>query len=138
MVALQPPKEAFGRASITLLLQQDVQHLAMFVHRAPQPMRDTAHYDTHLIQMPGSATLWFAVAQRLGQVGTKLGASDPDRLMADVDALFEQKFLHVPVGKQKAVAKIDCVGDDAFRKAIPFRTSGRFKHPGSLPQLKLS
>ncbi len=85
-------------------------------HRSPQPVCDTAENDAHLASVPGPAAPRLTVPQGLSQVGAELGAPDPNRLVADVDASLEQQLLHVPVREQEAVVKVHRVGETAFGK----------------------
>ena len=75
-------------------------------------MRGTAHNDTDLVKVPSPASLGLTVSYYLSQVGAELGAPDPNRLIADVNAPFEQQFLHVAVRQQKAMVKVHRIRND--------------------------
>ena len=86
--------------------------------------------------MPVPAAPRPTTAQRFGQVRAKLGAPDPDRFVADVDASLEQQLLHVPIREQEAVVGVHGLGTDQLRKALTLRPFTRFVHRVSLPDVK--
>lgn len=121
-----------------MLLEQHIQYLAMLVDRTPQPVCDSMENHAHLVEVPGPTSPWFEVAQRFGEIRTKLGAPDSHRFMTHFDASLEQKLLHIPVREQKTVVEVNSIGDDDFRETLTFRALSWGKHPRSLPLLKIS
>ena len=56
--------------------------------------------------------------------------------MTDVDAAFEQEFLHVALGDGQTVVEVDGVADDQLGETVAFRAFRGVTHPTSLPDLK--
>src|SRR3954469_11596604 len=48
----QLPEQAFGGPFVPPALHQDVEHDAVLVHRAPQPVLLAGNFDSNLVQMP--------------------------------------------------------------------------------------
>ena len=58
------------------------------------------------------------------------------RFVTDVDAPLEQQLLHVLVGKQEAVVKVDRIRDDTLRKAVSLEAFSTLSHSSSPTHLK--
>ena len=65
--AQQASEECFGCLSITVFLQEDVKHSALFIHRPPEPVFDSTNDNMHLIQMPPGTPSGFPVTQFLSE-----------------------------------------------------------------------
>ncbi len=48
----QPTEEGPGRVRVPMRLEQEVEHHAVLIHSAPQPMFDTLRRHAHFVEMP--------------------------------------------------------------------------------------
>ena len=105
-------QEGLRSSSVSVQLEQNVEHEAVFVGRPPQPMPDTIHRRADLVQVPSGTPPGFPVTQFVGEQRTKCDAPLPECLMTDLDAALVEQFLNISVAEWKAVAQPDGVLDD--------------------------
>ena len=91
----QRSEESSGGVSIASRLHEDVDHVAVLVHGAPEILSPALNGDEELVQMPGIAPPAQAAAQRPGVVGPKGLTPLPDRLVRDGDPAFGEQILDV-------------------------------------------
>lgn len=110
-------EEALGRLLVPAALDQDIEHHAVLVDRAPQIMLLVADADEHLVQEPLVARLGPAALERVGEVPAEAQAPLPDRLVADLDAARRQDQLYLPHAQAEAVVQPHGLADDRGREA---------------------
>ena len=63
----QAEEEGPHRLGVAVLLQEDIQHVSVIVHRPPQPVVDPADLNAHLVQMPSRTPPGFSMTHFLGE-----------------------------------------------------------------------
>src|SRR3712207_983984 len=91
----QALEEALGGRGIPPILDQDVQHHAVLIHRAPEVMQLAVDLQEDLVQVPGVARLRPSPTQPAGELAAELQAPLPDALVADHDAPLGEDQLDV-------------------------------------------
>jgi hypothetical protein len=82
----QALEEPLGCTPVPSTLNQDVQHHAVLVHRAPEIVEHAIDAQKHLTEVPGVARLRPAPSQLSGELRAELSAPAPDALKRDGDA----------------------------------------------------
>src|SRR5215510_2011232 len=125
---LQAPEELakklLRRVLIAPALHQNVEHVIVLIHGAPQVMALTIDRPKHLIQVPFVTWLGASTLQLIGVVLPKLQTPLADGFMGDVDAALKQEFLHVAVTQREAIIEPDSMADDLAGKAVIFVALG--------------
>jgi hypothetical protein len=119
----QALEEPLGGTPVPPILNQDVQHHAMLIYRAPEIMQHAVDAQKHLIEVPGVARLRPAPPQLTGELRTELPTPAPDTLMRDGDAPLRQDQFHIPQAQAEHVIQPHSVADDLRREAVS-RISG--------------
>jgi hypothetical protein len=102
--SLQRSSEAtLGSVGITPILNQNVEHDAVLIHRAPEIVLHAPDSDADLIEVPLVPGSWPAVAQAAGQRLAEFLAPAPHGIMGDDDAPLGQKQLDVPQAEAEYV-----------------------------------
>ena len=91
----QFPKEPYRGATIPARLHQDVEHVAVLVHRAPEILLAAVERDEELVEVPRVALLTAPAPQRPGIVRAERQAPLADGLVADGDPPLSQEILDV-------------------------------------------
>ena len=89
-------EETLGSVGITPLLNQNVEHDAVLIHRAPEIVLHAPDSDDDLTEVPLVPGPWPGVAQAAGKRLAGFLTPAPHRLIADDDAPLGQKQLDVP------------------------------------------
>ena len=66
----QALEEALRCRSVPAILDQDVEHHPVLIHRAPEVVQDAIDPQVHLIEVPDVARLWPAAPQLPGELGS--------------------------------------------------------------------
>lgn len=114
----QASEECFGCLSITVFLQENVEHGTLFIHCPPQPMFHSTNDNMHLIQMPPGTPSGFPVTQLLGQEWGELDVPLAEGFVADVNSSLMEKFLNITLAERKAVVQPQSVADDTQRETV--------------------
>jgi hypothetical protein len=98
-LVLQASEQAFEEplrsTDIATILDQDVEHDAVLVHRAPEIVQLAIDLQEYLIQVPGVAWLGPTSAKLPGKVGAEGEAPRPNALVSDGDTPLGQDQLDV-------------------------------------------
>src|SRR5262245_998779 len=115
-------------------LDQDIEHVIVLIHSAPQVMALPVDGQEHLIQVPLVPWLGASVLQRIRVVLPTLQTPLADGLMSHVDATLAQDLLYVTVAQREAIIEPDAMADDLAGEAmvlVAFGVSG-WRHVGCL------
>ncbi len=105
----QLPEESYRGAPIPPRLDQDVEHVAVLVHRAPEILLAAVECDEQFVEMPRVA-LWTAQPpERAGVVPAECQAPLPDGFVSDRNAPLGQQVLNVPEAESR-------IGNRAIRR----------------------
>src|SRR3954454_17045071 len=117
-------------------LHQDVEHEAVLVHRAPQPVLLAGDLDRNLIKVPFVSGAGQPAPDPVGEVLAELQRPLPYGLVADDDAACGQHLLNHTQAEGKAEIQPHCMADDLGWEAIAgvAGANGR-RHPVPLPVL---
>lgn len=91
-----------------------------------------ANLQEHLIEVPGVARLWSALAELAGKVGAELTAPLSDALVGDADAPLGQDQLHLAQVQAENEIQSDSVADDRGWEAVSGLGRGLRRHPAIL------
>ncbi len=111
-------EEFLRRLLVTSALHQDIEHVAVLIHRPPEVMPLTLDRQEDLIQMLLIPGLRPAVAQLIGIVLAELPAPLADRFIGHDDATGEQQLFDIPVTEAEAEIKPHRVADDFRWKPV--------------------
>ncbi len=130
----QPLEETLGGGGVPPILDQDVEHDPLLIHRSPEVMQLAVDANEHLVQMPGVA--WpRPSAPQLGRVArAELQALAPDALVAHHHAPFGQDQLDIPQAQAEHVIEPHGMADELGREAVPGVGGRVWHHLTSLAQ----
>src|SRR5882724_3063907 len=114
----QATEEPLRRGAIALLLDQNVQHHAMLIHRPPEVVQHTVDANENFIQVPGVARSRPPAMQAPRVFGTKLVAPVADALPRHQDATLGQDEFDVPEAEAEQMIQPYGVADDLSLKAM--------------------
>jgi len=103
----QLAKEPRGRLGIAPALDQDVEHVAVLIHRAPEMVQLAADADEHLVHESLVAWPWPTPLQRGGEQPAEAQALCADALLANHDAVGGEDQLDVTQAQAEAVIQPD-------------------------------
>ena len=116
--AQQASKECFGCLSITVFLQEDVKHSALFVHRPPEPVFNSTNDNVHLIQMPPGTPTGFPVTSFLSQEWGEFDVPLAKGFVDDVNSSLVEQLLNITLAEREAVVEPQGVPNDTQRKTV--------------------
>src|SRR6476659_6122816 len=116
----QSAEELLCGPRVSARLDQNVEHVAVLVDRAPQVPLCAVDLDEHLIQVPFVAQPPTTTAQLVRVLLPEPVAPGPDRLIGHVDTTFEHPLLHVAEAQREPVLQPDAMADDLGWKPEPF------------------
>ena len=116
----QSADELLGGHRVAARLDQNVEHVAGRVDRAPQVPLCAVDLDEHRIEVPCVAQPPTTTAQLVRVLLPEPVAPGPDRLLGHVDTTFEHQLLHVAEAQREPVLQPDAMADDLGRKPEPF------------------
>ena len=108
----QRAEESFGGHRISAGLDQNVEHVAVLVDRAPQVVLRAVDPDEHFVAVPFVTGPWPASAQPAGVGLPEFGAPASDRFVADRDTAFEHEFLDLTEAEREPKVQPHAVDDD--------------------------
>ena len=112
MAAQQSSKEPFRGALIAVRLHQDVDHVAVLIHRTPQILLLAVDSNEDLVQVPSIAEAALAPLQFSSIVRTELLTPVPNRFVRDNDSAFGEKILDMAEAQAETMVNPDGVADD--------------------------
>src|SRR6478735_7222959 len=116
----QSAEELLCGHRVSARLDQNVEHGAVLVDRAPQVPLFAVDLDEHLIQVPFVARPRTTTAQLVRILLPEPLAPSPDRLIGHVETTFEHQLLHVAEAQREPVVQPDAMADDLGWKPEPF------------------
>jgi hypothetical protein len=128
----KPLEKPPGGHGVPAVLDENVEHDAVLVQRAPKVVQDAIDPQVHLIEVSGVARLRPASAQLPGELGAEVLAPLPEALVCDGDAPLGQDELDVPQAEAEQVVELDGVADDLGREAVAGVGDGSGHHLTSL------
>ena len=114
----QLAQQALGRLCIAAALNQDVEHDAVLVDRASEPMLPACDADHDLIEVPLVSWRRKTSADLVGEALAELHRPLPHRLMTDVDASGCQHLLDHAQAQGKPEIEPDGMADQVSREAV--------------------
>jgi hypothetical protein len=85
LLAQETPQQALGRFGITPRLDDFVEHIAVLIHRPPQPVLLARDRDHDLIEVPDVATAWRLTPETARVRRPELQRPSADGLVRDND-----------------------------------------------------
>ena len=116
------------RLSVSMLLQQDIQHVALRIHCSPQIVLLALNSDNHFIEMPFICNVWAFVTKLIGILLPELPAPFPNRLICHLNPAIQHHFLNVSVAQGEGVVEPDAVADDFGGETMAMVQVGLFVH----------
>ena len=115
----ESPKESQRRSPVSTRLDENVDHVAVLIHRAPEILALTVDRHKDLVQKSRVSESTLSSLQAPRVVRAELPAPLPNCLVRHENATFSQQILDIP--EAQAVPAIDPhgVADDLRRKAMP-------------------
>ena len=113
----QPCQEAFGGLGIAACLDQDVEHVAGGIDRAPEPMLHAVDRDHNLIKMPLVVRLWPVTPDTSGKMRAETIDPKPDCFPAHNHATLGRRILDICRAQRESMISLDRVCDDLTRVA---------------------
>src|SRR3954462_9700218 len=114
----QLAQEPFGGPFVPPALDQNVEHDAVLVHRAPQPVLLAGDFDGDLVQMPLVSGTGQTPPDPVSKVLAELERPLPHTLMADDDAARGQHLLDHAQAEREAEIQPDSVADHLRRETV--------------------
>jgi hypothetical protein len=126
----QPPQEPEGGLPIAPRLDQEIEHLAFVVDRAPEIMDPAPDADKDLVEMPARGAR-ASLPDPHGIDAPEFEHPLADGFVGHVDTPLGEQVLDVALAEREPETEPDRVLDDVGRKAVP--GIGRFAHPARYP-----
>src|SRR5215470_2766925 len=120
----QLTKELLRRLLGAATLHQDVEHVIVLIHGAPQVMTLPVNRQKDLVQVPLVPWLGPSTLQLIGVVLPKFQTPLADGLVRHIDAALQQELLHVAVAQREAIIEPDAMANDLAKEAVVFVACG--------------
>ena len=114
----QLTKEAFSGSPIASRLDEDIDDVAILVHRTPEILPLTLDGYKHLVQVPRIAEATLPSLQPASVFWTELDAPKSDRFIRDGDPALGKEVLYISKAQTKAMVEPNGVADDLRWKSI--------------------
>ncbi len=88
-------KEAFGGSLVSTACDQDIEDIAVLVHRSPKIMTFAADCDEHFVHVPDVAQSTLSSPQSTGVFGSKFPAPGSNGFVGYGDATLREKVLDI-------------------------------------------
>jgi len=118
LTAQQSSKESFRGALITAWLYQDVDHVAVLIHGAPQILLLAIDSKKDFVQVPNIAEPALTPLQFSSIVRTELLTPESNGFIRDSDSAFGQKILDISEAQAEAMVHPDGIADDFWRETM--------------------
>jgi hypothetical protein len=113
-------KKSFRCMFVASALDQDIQHLAVLIHRAPHIVCFPVNLQVHFIHVPGVAATRATTTQFIRVDLAEFEAPLPHRFLGHDDPTLSQKLFHITKTERKAKVEPDRMTDDFRREAVAF------------------
>ena len=129
----QLAKQARGGPLVPPALDQDVEHQAVLVHRAPEPVFLASDHQAHFVQVPLVSGTGQPAPDLVGEVLAELVRPLAHGPVAHDDAAGGQHVFDHAQAQRKAEVEPDRVADDLGREAVAgIAGAGGCRHPAYL------
>jgi hypothetical protein len=118
LAAQQSSKEPFGGALIAARLHQDVDHVAVLIHRTPEILLLAVDSNEDLVQVPNIAEAALAPLQLSSIVRTELLTPVPNGFIGDDDSAFGEKILDISEAEAETMVHPHGIADDFWRETM--------------------
>ena len=134
----ESPKEPPRRTPVSTRLDENVDQVAVLIHRAPEILALTIDRHEDFVQEPRIAESTLPALQAPRVVRAELPAPLPNRFVRDDDASFRQQIFDIPEAQAVPVVEPHGVADDVGRKAMPEVAGSTRRHPDIVPRGELT
>ena len=114
----QLAEELLRRVLVPAALHQDIEDIAVLIHRPPQVMAFTIDGEEHLIQMPLVARPGRRRRSSLAYAWPNFRHHLADGFVGDDDPTGEQQLFDISIAEAEAEIEPDAVADDLGREAM--------------------
>ena len=111
-------KEAFGSFLVSVACDQDIEHVAILIHRSPKIMALAADRDEQLVYVPDIAETTLSPPQSAGIRWSKLPAPGSNGFVGYGDATLCEKVLDIAKAQSEPMVQPDGMTDDLGWKAV--------------------
>ncbi len=111
-------KEAFGGSLVSTACDQDIEDIAVLVHRSPKIMTFAADHDEHFVHVPDVAESTLSSPQSAGVFGSEFPAPGSNGFVGYGDATLREKVLDISKAQSEAMVQPDGMADDFGWKAV--------------------
>ena len=134
----QSAKESPRCTPVPTGLYEDVDQVAVLIHRAPEILALTVDRDEDFVQKPRISESTLSSLQLPGVIGAELPAPLPNGFVGHDDSSSGQQILDIPEAQAVSVIQPDGVADDFRRQAMPKVAGSSNVHPGIVPRGELT
>src|SRR6266487_9146 len=121
----QLTEKSFGCMLVTSALYQDIQHVAVLIHRPPQVVLLATNREYDLVQMPFVPTARTAVAQFIGVGLSKLQAPLMDGFIREDDTALGHQLFDISITEGETEIQPHTVADNFRRETEAFVIGSR-------------
>jgi hypothetical protein len=118
--SLLPPNRITEKPVIPSALHQDIEHVSLLIHRAPQIVAFTIDRQEDLVQVPLITWPGTPATELIRILLPELATPLPDGFVRHNDPTNEQEFFHITMAKREAKIQPDSVADDLPREPMMF------------------
>ena len=111
-------KEAFGSFPVSVACDQDIEDVAILVHRSPKIMTFAADRDEHLVHVPDVSEATLSPPQSAGVLRPELPAPRSNGFVGYGDATLREKVLDIPKAETEPVVQPNGMADGLGWKAV--------------------
>jgi len=111
-------KEALGSSLVSVARDQDIEDIAILVHRSPKIMTFAADADEHPVDVPDVAESTLSPPQSSGVRGSELPAPRSNGFVGYGDATLGEKVLDIAKTQREPMVQPNRMADDLGRKAV--------------------
>ena len=115
----ESPKESSRRPPVPTRLYENVDHVPVLIHCAPEILALPVDRHEDFVQKPRISESPLSTFQPPRVVGAELPTPLPHGFVRHYDAAFRQQILDIPEAQAVSVIQPDGVADDVRRKAMP-------------------
>src|SRR5215510_3661535 len=115
-------QKTFRGLLVALLRQEEINGLALLIHRTVEIPPLAVHLDIRLIHAPAEPDLPFAAMERLFEEGTILDDPPVDGRVIDLHPTFCHEFFHMTRAQRVRHIPTDTHENDVLREMGPFAT----------------
>ncbi len=111
-------KEAFGGSAVSVACDQDIEDIAVLVHRSPKIMAFTAEGAEHFVHVPDVAEPAHSSPRSAGIRWSKLAAPGSNGFAGYGDATLSEQVPGIAEAQREPMAQPDGMADDFGWKAV--------------------